>query len=67
MAGIEHYSYAPIPTMQWIVGRVYFAQTGNLHLMENRRGIAGNRDCIMAQEETEGSLRNHWRREVLIL
>jgi hypothetical protein len=48
-------------------GRVYIKQRDDLRLMDNRRGIVGNRECIRAQGETEGPLRNHWRRGILIL
>jgi hypothetical protein len=53
--------------MHWIVGRVYIAQRSNLRLMDNRQGTIGNRSCARSQEGTEGSLRNYWRREVLVL
>jgi hypothetical protein len=38
-----------------------------LRLMDNCQGTAGNRNCRRSLEGTEGYLRNHWRREVLIL
>jgi hypothetical protein len=53
--------------MHWIVERVYVAQRNNLRLMDNLQGIIGNRSYIRAQEEIVGSLRNHWRKGILIL
>jgi hypothetical protein len=47
--------------------RIRSKQRDDLRLMDNRRGIVGNRECIRAQWETEGPLRNHWRRGLLIL